>query len=438
MNSSPWKLRFWSIWLGQAFSLIGSALTNFVLLWWITQTTGSAQALALAGAAGMLPQALLAPFGGVLADRYSRRLIMIVADSITAASMLLLIALFASNTIQLWHIYALMFVRSSMQAFQQPASAASTANLVPADWLPRSAGLNQAVLGIMTIAAAPLGALALAVMPLQNALMIDVVTALLGIVPLLIFRIPQPKTTASAKTSFLTELREGVGYVAKRRGLTILYALLALVVLTIMPMFVMTPLLVKDHFKGGANQVALMEGLAGAGMIVGGVLISFWPIFKRRIVTVLVTFAISCFTVALTALAPGDWLWLGVVWWTISGLTFSMGNPPLMTIVQSNVPNELQGRVLSLLNMVMGIAGPLGTVLAGLLGEALGVRALFIIGGTASALVCVAGFLSKDLLSIEAVKPQAQQQPADPEGQKTGSVGGTHNAKGQARGDARA
>jgi hypothetical protein len=71
--TDQWKPRFFSIWLGQAFSLVGSALTQFVLLWWITDTTGSAQALAIAGMMALLPQALLGPLGGTLADRWNRR-----------------------------------------------------------------------------------------------------------------------------------------------------------------------------------------------------------------------------------------------------------------------------------------------------------------------------------------------------------------------------
>ena len=93
-----WEWRFWVIFGGQAASLIGSAMTQFVLIWWITDTTGSVSALALAGLVALLPQALLGPLGGTLADRYSRRLIMIVADLISALCMLVLIALFLRRT----------------------------------------------------------------------------------------------------------------------------------------------------------------------------------------------------------------------------------------------------------------------------------------------------------------------------------------------------
>ena len=398
-----WKPRFFTIWTGQALSLVGSALTQFVLIWWITQTTGSANALALASIAALLPTAIFGPLGGALADRWSRRAMMIVADAITALCMIVLVVLFATDSVQLWQVYALMFIRATMQAFQGPAVLASTPNLVPSDWLTRVAGMNQAMQGVMTIAAAPLGALALAFLPIQGALMIDVVTAVLGIAPLLFYRIPQPPPSSTTTgNSVLADIREGARYVLHRRGLLMLYAVTGLVVLTVLPTFALTPLLVTEHFGGGVNQVALMEGLAGIGIILGGVLISIRTWSVRRITLVMLSFAVSCGTVALTALAPSNWLWLAIIWWTISGFTFSTGNAPMMAILQTIIPNELQGRAFSLLNVVFGLAGPIGLAIAGPLAELMGVRAVFILGGTLSALICVVGYLlSSPLRNIE-------------------------------------
>lgn len=399
-----WKPRFFTIWTGQALSLIGSALTQFVLLWWITQSTNSVSALSFAALMGLLPTAIFSPFGGALADRWSRRTIMIVADAVTAACMVILILLFASDRIELWHVYLLMFVRATMQSFQQPAAMASVANLVPTDWLSRAGGMNQSLQGIMTVVAAPLGALALAFLPLEGALMIDVVTALLGIVPLLFYRIPQPRTPAhAAQQSLLAEIREGARYVAHRRSWLMLFAVSGLVVLTVMPTFALTPLLVKQHFGGGVNEVALMEAMAGVGVILGGLLVAVWTIPARRIATVMVSFAISCGAVALTAMAPSNMLLLAVFWWFVSGASYSTGNAPMMAIVQINIPNVLQGRVISLLNMLYGLAGPIGLALAAPVGELVGVQNLYIIGGTLSALVCLAGLCSPALRNIERV-----------------------------------
>jgi hypothetical protein len=122
---------------------------------------------------------------------------------------------------------------------------------------------------------------------------------------------------------------------------------------------------------------------------------------RRKIVTVLVSFAISCATVAFTALTPGSMLWLAAAWWALSGVTFSTGNAPMMALIQTQVPNQLQGRVISLLSTVMGLAAPLGLGLAALLGEFIGVRGIFIVGGFASAAICLLGFAAPSLLRIE-------------------------------------
>jgi DHA3 family macrolide efflux protein-like MFS transporter len=224
---------------------------------------------------------------------------------------------------------------------------------------------------------------------------------LLAIVPLFFYAIPQSRREPTQQTGLWTEFVEGAQVVLHNRGLFQLYGLVMLVVLTIMPTFTLTPLLVTEHFGRGVNAVALMEGLAGVGIIAGGALISLTPIFKRRITTILISFAISCATVAFTALTPGSLFWLAVFWWTLSGVSFSTGNAPLIALIQVQVPNQLQGRVLALLNTVMGLAAPLGLGLAALLGEWIGVRGIFIAGGLLSAAICLLGFAAPALRQIE-------------------------------------
>lgn len=402
--ASGWRLRFWSVFAGQGLSLLGSALTQFVLLWWITDTTGSLSALATAGMAALLPQALLAPLGGVLADRMSRRLIMIVADLVSASCMVVLIALFAFDQVSLVHVYVLMAVRSAMQAFQAPAAAASTVMLVPRAFVTRAAGFNQALQSMALVAAAPLGAAALGIMPIGWALAIDVVTAIAGIVPLLVFPIPQPQRAgADAPTSagMWSEFREGLRIVWASPGLSLLYLLLAGVVLVVMPSFTLVPLLVKSHFGGGVQEVALMEALSGAGMLVGGLFVAAMAP-RRHILWVLLGFAASCFSLGLTALVPGGMLRVAAVWWFLSGVTFVFGSAPLTALLQSVVPPELQGRALSLLNAIMGLAGPVGLALIAPLGQVLPINWLFVIIGISGALISLTGLLSTSLMDLRA------------------------------------
>jgi DHA3 family macrolide efflux protein-like MFS transporter len=395
-----WRLRFWSIFGGQALSLVGSSLTQFVLLWWITDTTGSVTALSAAGMAALLPQAVLGPLGGTLADRYSRRLLMITADVVSALCMLVLIALFLSERIELWHLYTLMAVRSAMQAFQAPAAAASVAMLVPRGFVVRAAGLNQSLQSLTLVASAPLGALAIGAMPIGWALSIDVFTALLGIVPLLCFRIPQTASHETRRSGLWNEFREGLYLVWYTPGLRQLYLLLATVVLAIMPTFVLAPLLVKVHFGGGASQVALMEGFAGGGMLLGGMLMA--AMAPRRLVRwTLAGFAVSCASIALTAMAPASLFGVAVAWWVMSGISFVAGDAPLTALLQTTIPNQLQGRVLALMTTVMALAAPVGLALAVPLGEWIGIRGMFVVAGVLGAAASLAGFLAPDLLALE-------------------------------------
>ena len=160
-----------------------------------------------------------------------------------------------------------------------------------------------------------------------------------------------------------------------------------------MPSFSLLPLLVKQHFGGGSQQVALLEGLGGAGIIADGAIVA--ALAPRRLMPwILGGFAVSCFTLALAALAPRDLFWAAVVAWMLSGMTFLMGNAPLTTLVQSTVPNQLQGRVLALLSTVMGLAAPVGLAFATPLGELIGIRWLFVAMGVAGGLISLVGFVS--------------------------------------------
>jgi DHA3 family macrolide efflux protein-like MFS transporter len=398
--ADSWRLRFWTIWTGQAFSLIGSALTQFVLIWWVTQTTGSTSALAIAGIVALLPQALLGPLGGAVADRFSRRGILMLADTISAVCMLVLVWLFQSGQVQLWHVYVMMSIRSSMQAFQQPAAAASTAMLVPSDWLNRAAGLNQTLGGIITIAAPALGALALAVLPFHGALLIDVTTALLAVMLLFLYRIPQPQRDTTQQSSLWGDFVAGVRVVVHHRGLLLLYAVVTLMVVLIMPVFSLMPLFVTTHFGGDVNQVALMQVIGGVGLIAGGI-VTFLLNFQRKIVTLLVSYALACALIAGTALTPGSLFWLAVVWWALGASVFSAGNATLIALLQSQVPNIFQGRIISLLTTVMGLASPIGLGLVALLGTLIDVRAVFIFGGAVAATICLLGFAAPSLVRIE-------------------------------------
>lgn len=162
-----WKGRFFAIWGGQKLSWIGSSLSTFALIWWLTERTGSATVLAMGTLLSMLPTILFGPFIGALVDRWNRRWVMLVADSAIALVSLWLAYLFWSDALQIWHAYVVMFARGVGSAFHDPAIHAATAIFVPREHLPRVQGLNSALMGAVSVVSPPLGALLIGWLPLH-------------------------------------------------------------------------------------------------------------------------------------------------------------------------------------------------------------------------------------------------------------------------------
>ena len=406
MPDEAWRLRFWSIFLGQALSLVGSAITQFVLLWWITDKTGSAAALATAGMAMLLPQALLGPLGGVFADRHDRQIIMILTDLVSALCVLLLIMMFEYGNVELWQIYVLMATRSAMQAFQGPATMASVATLVPPDFVPRAAGFNQTVQGLSMVGAAPLGALLLSFVPVKYALGVDVLTAAIGISPLLFVTIPPVISTSSRHVRIWAQFRDGIQRIWSDRSLRGLYMLVTITTMFFMPLFTMIPLLVKSRYHGGPPQLALLESLTGVGMIIGGILVAVIAP-KRKVPWVLGGMSLSCFLIAATAWLPPELFLVCGALWLVGASAFMLANASLMAVLQTVIAQDFQGRAISVLTTMNAVAAPVGLAIANPLGEFLGVSWLFFVFGLSGGFVMISGFLSGPVRRLDSQKDAA-------------------------------
>ena len=214
-----WKPLFFTIWGGQVFSLLGSRIVQFALVWWLTKTTGSGTVLATATMAAIIPGVVLGPFIGPLIDRWNRRTIMLIADSLIALATAFLALLFALGMAEIWHVYVIMFARSIGGAFHWPSMQASTTLMVPKQHYSRIAGLNQSLQGIASIIGPALGALLLELFPMQGVLMVDVVTAAIAVMPLLFIAIPQPKVTSRTRPPFIHDMVEGFRFLISWPGL---------------------------------------------------------------------------------------------------------------------------------------------------------------------------------------------------------------------------
>lgn len=395
---------FFIIFAGQSVSLFGSQLVQFAIVWWLTKTSGSASVLAFGSIVAILPQVLLGPFAGALVDRWNRRVVMIVSDGLIALAVVVLAVLYAVDAVQIWHIYVLMFFRSIAGSFHWPAMQASTTLLVPEKYLSRVAGLNQALQGLVNIAAAPTGAVVLEILPMQSILAIDVATAAVAIFVLFFISIPQPirrQDTKGKGSSVLADIREGLDYMLVWKGGLFIMTGALIVNFLFTPAASMTPILVMRHFAGGAREYALMASVFGIGMVLGGLILGAWGGFKRRIVTAMSAAIVSGAATIVIGLTPSNMFLLALAMRFISAFALPIANGSLFAILQAKVPPEMQGRIFTLLGSGSAAMAPLGLAIAGPVADALGVQIWFIIGGIGLIGIGTVAFFIPSIMSIE-------------------------------------
>ena len=398
---------FMVIFTGQAFSLFGSRLVQFALVWWITETTGLASTLAFASIMAMIPQVLLGPFAGALVDRWNRRVVMMVSDAFVALVVLVLAILYMTGTIQMWHIFVAMFVRSIGGAFHWTAMQATTSIMVPKENLSRVAGLNQSLMGLANIVAPPLGALLLEMIPIQTILMIDVSTALAAVGPLFFIHVPQPVREIrelQGLRAIISDMREGFRFVWEWKGLRMIMGMSMIINFLMSPAFSLLPLVVTNHFNGGATELAWFQSANGIGMIAGGLILGAWGGFKKRIVTAMAAVIIGGAFILIFSVIPSQLFLLAVVCVFLFSVMNAMANGVFFASLQSIVPADIQGRVFTILMSLSGSMTPVGLSFAGPVSDLLGIRIWFVIGGIVFIMMGAGSFLSPTIMNIEEEK----------------------------------
>ena len=405
-DNIPWKNRFFIIWGGQALSIIGSQLVQFALIWYLTVQSGSATVLATASLVGLLPNVILGPFIGTLVDRWDRRHIMLVADTVIALATIGLAVLFALDVVEVWQIYVVLFILALFESFHGNAMTASTSLMVPVEHLTRVQGINQMLNGGLNVISAPLGALLLSVLPMQGILAIDVVSALFAIVPLLFIRIPQPERHSSTEDDSTQEtvwqgVKEGLRYVLGWPCLLIVGLMTVGINFTIIPAFSLMPLLVKEYFGGSAIHLSWVESAMGIGMFAGGAVLGAWGGFKRNIITAMLGLMGMGVGTLVFAFAPETALWLAVFGALLVGIMTTMTMGPFYAMIQTIVEPDMQARILSLLSSVGTAMVPLGLLVAGPIADRFSIQVWFLFGGLLCIVMAICGLFIPAVMQIE-------------------------------------
>lgn len=388
---SPWKRNVALFLSGQTVSLFGSMIVQYAVMWYVTFETKSGLAVAIYAVCAFLPQGIVSIFGGVLADRMNRRVLVMVADGSIAVATLALALLMLNGVTDLWVILLAVGVRSLGAGVQTPAVSAMIPQIVPAEHLMRVNGMFQTVQSAMALLAPAAAGAVFGLFGIVPVFFIDVVTAGIGILLLSFVAVPTLASIAQKTTSYRTDLVEGMRYIwnhAIVRWLLVVFAIIFL--LTVAPSFV-TPLLVARTYGEDVWMVTVLEIAFSVGMIGGGILVSTLLAKSNRLMLIVVsTFGFAAFTIAL-GLSPNLWVFYGFMFGI--GLLVPLFSTPFMTLVQETVEPEMHGRVFSYVGIVMALATPIGMTIFGPLADVISVQLLLVIAGIVTVLVMVVAML---------------------------------------------
>ncbi|MET0649245.1 MAG: MFS transporter [Pyrinomonadaceae bacterium] len=356
------------MWFGQSVSMLGTDLTAFALGVWIYQNTGSVTQYSLIILCAKLPSIALAPIAGAIIDRHDRRRLMILSNVCAALCTMTLALLFYQGWLRLWHICVVMVVLSMSESILRPAFNASVSLLVPKRNLGRASGMVQSSQATAQILAPLVAGVLITIIQMQGVLIIDFFTYVVAMLALLFVRIPTPEQTAeaaAAKGSLLSEAAFGWKYVMARPGIFALLGFLAITNFIVTTSNILITPLVLSFADPRVYGIVL--SVTGAGVLVGGLVMSFWGGPKRRIYGVVFYGIVQGVSLIFQGLWPSAVL-------ITAALIFAAFSAPVMNssfvpILQSKTPPDVQGRVFAAVRLMSWCSVPVAYVLAGPLAD---------------------------------------------------------------------
>ncbi len=359
---------FWTVWLGQFVSIVGSGLTLYGIPIWLFVETGSITQLAVLLLVAGLARTAAMPLVGVLVDRWDRRRAMMLSDAGAAAGTLAIALLLALGSLEVWHLYPALAFSGFFGAFQFPAYSAAVTQLVPKHQLGRAAGLAELSESAARVAGPFLAGALLAWSGLGAVLAVDVATFVFALATLAVVRFPSVVATPDAREaegSILSEARYGLRYLKTRPGLLALVLFIGAIALLLSFVNVLIfPLILE--FASEADFGAAMS-IAALGLVGGSLVMSGWGGPRRRINGVLGFMAPLAAGLVIVGLRPS--LLLVTVGMVIVYFQVPIVNGSSQALFQTKVDPAVQGRVFAMRRLVGEGAAPAGLLLAGPLAD---------------------------------------------------------------------
>jgi MFS family permease len=373
---------------GQSISLIGTWMTRIATSWLVYRLTGSALLLGVVGFAGQIPSFLLAPFAGVLVDRWNRHRLLISTQVLALLQSLALAILALTGVVQIWHIIVLSGFQGLINAFDMPARQAFVIEMVEKrEDLANAIALNSSMVNAARMLGPSIGGIIIAAVGEGWCFMLDAISYLAVIASLLAMKITPRMTKQLKDAKLLKQMREGWKYASGFAPIRKVLLLLALVSLVGMPYTVLMPVFANEILHGGPNTLGLLMAASGVGALTGAMLLA-----ARKSVLGLGKFiplTAGAFGAGLIAFSFSRVLWLSLLLMVVTGFGFMVQMAASNTVLQTIVEEDKRGRVMSFYTMAFMGTAPFGSLLAGSAADRIGAPYTLLLGG----LGCIIGAL---------------------------------------------
>ena len=358
---------FLLLWLTQALSALGSAMTSFALIIWSYGRAGSALSTALLSVCSYAPYVAVSIFAGALSDRWDKKRTMLVCDALAALSTLAVLALFQTHQLQIWHLYLLNALNGLMNTVQQPASAVSVTLLAPKDKYQRVGGLQALSNSLVTVLTPAIATAVMAFWGLDAVILFDLATCAVALIALGFFiRLPRPQAPEAARETLLSSARSGLSFLRRQRGILDLILFLAAINLTASMYNAALPAMLLSRQGGGQQVLGLVQTFTGLATLAGGLLVTLLKAPRSRVKAIWGSLMFSMSTEnLLLALGrtPAVWCLGAVLGW----LFIPVMNANMDALFRYRIPVSMQGRVFSVRNTLQFFTIPLGYLLGGFL-----------------------------------------------------------------------
>lgn len=398
-----WKKNIVLYLASQSVSLFGSSLVQYAIMWYITLKTQSGIMMTISIICGFLPTFFLSPFAGVWADRYNRKILIMLSDSVIAVSTLILAVLFLMGFEAMWLLFVMSAIRALGTGVQTPAVGAFLPQLVPEDRLTKVNATNGSIQSVIMLVSPLLSGALLTMASIEAIFFIDVVTAAIAVLTLLLFlHVPAHAKAMEKQTiSYFTDMRIGFDYIRKHDYVKRFFLFCAIFFFLVTPAAFLTPLQVTRSFGGDVWRLTAVEIMFSLGMTAGGILMAAWGGFKNKVHSMtLSSLAIGALTFALGVI-PDFWVYLAAM--ALIGITMPIFNTPSTVLLQEKVEGDFLGRVFGVMGMISSVMMPLGMLIFGPLSDTVKIEWLLMVTGV---LLFIQGFfLIGSKVLVEAGKP---------------------------------